>query len=181
MVNHLILLFFENAPESGGLPSTGITRLQQYCAPLRLPPGQPPDSDFGGATPDRDGSPTLPVSLFLRAMPTTPADRNGCLHRFPSPSRAAFPVNVPGRRPQLTFRGLLRLHSRYRPQDRSTVQDGLCHRASVPPVAQRNRRSANRSNRRLSVQNPPLLGIRALVAHTFQMESKRFPRGAAIR
>ncbi len=92
------------------------------------------------------------------------------MHRFPSPLRTAFPVNVPGRRPRPTFRGLPGLHSRYGPPDRSSVQDGLCHRASTPPVTQRSRRSANRSNRLLSVQNPPLLGIRALVAHTFRVE-----------
>ena len=52
-----------------------------------------------------------------------------------SPSRAAFPVTQAGRRPRLHFRGLLRLHSRYGPLDRSTAQGGLCRKASAWPVA----------------------------------------------
>ena len=49
-----------------------------------------------------------------------------------------------GRHPHLYFRGLLRLHSRYGPSDRSTAQGGLCHEASVRPVARPNRSSATR-------------------------------------
>src|ERR687898_1008877 len=39
-----------------------------------------------------------------------------------SPSRAAFPESQAGRHPRRHFRGLLRLHSRYGPLDRSTAQ-----------------------------------------------------------
>src|SRR5205823_2667870 len=62
-----------------------------------------------------------------------------------SPPRAAFPEIQAGRRPRLHFRGLLRLHSRYGPSDRSTAQGGLRHEASARLVAQTGRSSATRS------------------------------------
>src|SRR5262245_60306927 len=49
-----------------------------------------------------------------------------------------------GRHPHCHFRGLLRLYACYGPADRSATQGDLCHEASVPPVAQRNRSSASR-------------------------------------
>jgi len=36
-----------------------------------------------------------------------------------------------GRHPQLRFRGLLRLHSRYGPLDRSAAKSDLCRKAPV--------------------------------------------------
>jgi hypothetical protein len=56
-----------------------------------------------------------------------------------SPERAAFPVLWAGRRPQLPFRGLLRLHTHYGPSIRSTAQGGLCRRASIRTVTQPHR------------------------------------------
>ena len=41
--------------------------------------------------------------------------------------------------------GLLRLHSRYGPLDRSAAQGGLCHEASRRPVTRPPRSSATRS------------------------------------
>jgi len=97
-----------------------------------------------GRYPRYDGSPLLPASPFRRAVPTTPADRTGALVDC-FPIRAAFPVLQAGRHPQLYFRGLLRLHSRYGPSDCSTAQGGLCHEASIQPVTQPNRSSATRA------------------------------------
>jgi hypothetical protein len=59
--------------------------------------------------------------------------------------RAAFPVMQAGRHPHLYYRGLLGLHSRYGPSDCSAAQGGLCHEASIQPVAQPNRSSATRA------------------------------------
>jgi len=73
----------------------------------------------------------------------TPADQTGaCVDCFPV--RAAFPKLGVGRRPHCYFRGLLRLHSRYGPLDRSTARGGLCHEAPDRPVAQPIRSSASR-------------------------------------
>ena len=86
-------------------------------------------------------SPDYPCCPFQRAVPTTPADRTGaCVDGLPV--RAAFPKCTVGRRPHWFFRGLLRLHSRYGPPDRSTARGGLCHEASARPVTQPNRSSA---------------------------------------
>ena len=83
----------------------------------------------------------LPAPPSQRAVPTTPADQMGaCVDCFPI--HTAFPVIQAGRRPQLHFRGLLRLHSRYGPLDCSTAQRGLCHEASARPVTRSNRSSA---------------------------------------
>jgi hypothetical protein len=56
-----------------------------------------------------------------------------------SPDRAAFPELWAGRRPQLPFRGLLRLHSRYGPPIRSAAQGDVCRRASILSVARPHR------------------------------------------
>jgi hypothetical protein len=45
----------------------------------------------------------------------------------------------------VTFRGLLRLHSRYDPPDCSTAQSGLCHETPALPVTRPSRSSATRS------------------------------------
>ena len=61
------------------------------------------------ASPGNGSPPSNHASLFRRAVPNTPADRDGAsVDDFPS--RAAFPVTVAGRHPHQHFRGLLRLH-----------------------------------------------------------------------
>ena len=67
------------------------------------------------------GAPPLPDSPFRRAKPLTPADRKSA-HVDCFPIRAAFPEIQAGRHPRHHFRGLLRLHSRYGPSDRSTAK-----------------------------------------------------------
>src|SRR5215472_11271585 len=61
-----------------------------------------------------------------------------------SPSVRPSPDSLAGRHPRLHFRGLLGLHSCYGPPGCSTAQGGLCHEASIRPVAQPNRSSATR-------------------------------------
>jgi hypothetical protein len=90
------------------------------------------------------GLPRLPEPPFRRAVPTTPADRAGArVDCFPA--RAAFPKWQEGRHPHCHFRGLLRLHSRYRPPDRSAAHGDLCHEAPALPVTRPSRSSATRS------------------------------------
>ena len=90
------------------------------------------------------GLPRLPEPPFRRAVPTTPADRAGArVDCFPA--HAAFPKWQEGRHPHCHFRGLLRLHSRYGPPDRSAAQGDLCHEAPALPVTRPSRSSASRS------------------------------------
>src|ERR1700680_2118326 len=90
------------------------------------------------------GLPRLPEPPFRRAMPTTPADRAGA-HIDCFPAHAAFPKWPEGRHPHCHFRGLLGLHTRYGPPDRSVAQGDLCHEAPALPVTRPNRSSATRS------------------------------------
>ena len=90
------------------------------------------------------GLPRLPKPPFRRAVPTTPADRAGA-HVDCFPAHAAFPKWPEGRHPHCHFRGLLGLHTRYGPPDRSVAQGDLCHEAPALPVTRPNRSSASRS------------------------------------
>ena len=94
--------------------------------------------------------------MLGRVSPVTRVTLPACRAHYPggpqrvhlsvaSPPRAAFPEIQAGRRPRRLFRGLLRLHSRYGPSDRSTAQGGLCHEASARLVTQTGRSSATRS------------------------------------
>jgi len=90
------------------------------------------------------GLPRLPEPPFRRAVPTTPADRAGVrVDCFPA--HAAFPKWPEGRHPRCHFRGLLRLHSRYRPPDRSVAFGDLYHEAPALPVTQPSRSLATGS------------------------------------
>ena len=133
------LAFFTSTPEVRVLPSTGVTRPRRYYDPVRLPHRPAPCSTVEAATPAKCGSPPitwLTVSTCGAHYPGGPAQ----VHlSAASQDRAAFPELRAGRRPQLPFRGLLRLHSRYRPSIRSTTRSGLCRRASIQPVARPNR------------------------------------------
>ena len=140
-----ILGSFESVPEVRVLSSAGITRPHRSYDPVRLPPGRRARHGVGGATSGRNGPPPITRTTF----PTCRAQYPGGSERVPmsvaSPFHAAFPVSQAGRHPRFHFRGLLRLHSRYGPLDRSTAQGGLCHEASRRPVTQPPRSSATRS------------------------------------
>ena len=143
IANHPHLSIFESAPEVRVLSSTGITRLQRSYDPVRLPPEPPPVAALRPLPSLTTGLPRLRGSPFRRAVPTTPADRVGArVDCFPT--HAAFPKTPEGRHPHCHFRGLLRLHSRYGPLDRSAAQGDLCHEAPALPVTQPSRSSASR-------------------------------------
>jgi len=138
-----LLGFLGRVPEVRVLPSPGITRLRRYYDPLRLPVWPPTSLAFEVATLRQTGPPTLPEIPFPRAVPSTPVNRAGAFDGF-FPARAAFPVMQAGRRPPHHFRGLLRVHSRYGPQDCLTAHGGLCHEASICSVTQTYCSSATR-------------------------------------
>jgi hypothetical protein len=144
IANHHDLAIFESAPEVRALCSAGITRPQRSYDPVRLPPGPSPIATLRPLPSPVTGLPRLPEPPFRRAVPTTPADRAGArVDCFPA--HAAFPKWPEGRHPHCHFRGLLRLHSRYGPPDRSAAQGDLCHEAPAQPVTRPSRSSATRS------------------------------------
>ena len=144
IANHPHLSIFESAPEVRVLSCSGITRLQQSYDPVRLPSVPPPVATLRPLPSPATGLPRLPEPPFRRAVLTTPADRAGArVDCFPA--HAAFPKWPEGRHPHCHFRGLLKLHLRYGPSDRSVAQGDLCHEAPALPVAQPSRSSATGS------------------------------------
>src|SRR5262249_7645794 len=167
IANHLHLAIFESTPEVRALPSAGVTRLQRSYDPVRLPPKPPPLRDVEAATLTVTGLPRLPEPPFRRAVPTTPADRAGAdVDCFPA--HTAFPKWQEGRHPHCPFRGLLRLHSRYGPPNRSAAQRRPLSRGSNPHGYPHEPLVSYRINRQLSGWILPPLMICAFGAHCHQ-------------
>ena len=97
-----------------------------------------PDGTVEAATLAQHGPPPLTRSPVSSAVPITPVDRPRCVVGC-FPRSCCLPRTPAGRRPQLPFRGLLRLHSRYGPSIRSPAQGDVCRRASILPVARPHR------------------------------------------
>ena len=133
--------------------------------------------DVGVATSDRTGLPRLPALPFQRAVPITPANRTGarvdCL-----PVRAAFPSCGEGRRSHWHFRGLLRLHSRYSPLDRSAATTRPLARGFGPTSCPAEPLVSYRTNRQLSVWSLPPLIRRAVEAHPHVFAVRRRHRSS---
>ena len=164
IANHHPLSIFESAPEVRALCSAGITRPRRSYDPVRLPPWPSPIATLSPLPSHRTGLPRLPEPPFRRAEPTTPADRAGA-HVDCFPAYAAFPKWQEGRHPHCHFRGLLRLHSRYGPPDRSAAQRRPLSRGSNPCGYPHKPLVSYRINRQLSGWILPPLMIRAFGAH----------------
>jgi len=78
-----ILCSFGSTPEVRALCSAGITRPRRSYDPVRRPPGLPasPGIRSRDLRPKR-ASPDHPQHLCQRAVPSTPADRDGCICRL---------------------------------------------------------------------------------------------------
>src|SRR4051794_10352085 len=63
MANHPLLSVFESTPEVRGLPSAGVTRVRQYCAPVRLPPDPPPEATSKPRPPTGRVSPVTRITF----------------------------------------------------------------------------------------------------------------------
>ena len=118
------------------------------------------------------GLPRLPEPPFRRAVLTTLADRAGArVDCFPA--HAAFPKWPEGRHPHCHFRGLLKLHSRYGPSDRSVALRRPLSRGSSPAGCPAEPLVSYRINRQFSGWNLPPLMIRAFGAHGHFDDNKR--------
>ena len=83
-----LLAIVKSAPEVRALCSAGITRPHSSYGPVRRPRGPSPKVTLRARPSSPPGLPRLPVSLFQRAVPTTPADQDGCTCRLlPPPAR----------------------------------------------------------------------------------------------
>ncbi len=133
-----------STPEVRVLSSTGVTQLHRYYDPVRLPLEPMPYGTVEAATLAQHGPPPLarsPVSTCRAHYPGGPVQVR---LSAASPDRAAFPELRAGRRPQLPFRGLLRLHSHYRPSSslarpRRTLSQGFdpADYSTEPPASYR--------------------------------------------
>ena len=104
--------------------------------PCPTPAWPPPVATLRPLPSPMTGLPRLPEPPFRRAVPTTPADQAGArVDCFPA--RAAFPKWPEGRHPHCHFRGLLRLHSRYGPPDRSAALATFVTRLQPMPLPAR--------------------------------------------
>ena len=83
-----LLAIIKSVPEVRALCSAGITQPHSSYGPVRRPRGPSPKVTSRARPSSPPGLPRLPVSLFQRAVPTTPADQDGCTCRLlPRPAR----------------------------------------------------------------------------------------------
>src|SRR5581483_10818984 len=147
------------------LPSTSVTRLQQYYDPLRLLSGRHACHGVG-TEPDHDRSPpitrvTLPACCAYYPGGSVQVHVNGFLPWSMLPSRLPSPVDIR----IATFEacsGFTHVTARWLAQP---PKGDLCHKAPAHSVARASRLSATRSNRLLSRWNLPPLATRAYGAH----------------
>ena len=119
------------------------------------------------------GPPPLTQTTFLACCahyPGGPIRADGYrFERAPAPGSfridSAFPAKAPGRHPHCSFRGLLKLYSRYGPPSCSPTFRGLCREVPARPVSRPNRSPAIESNHQLFEWVLPPLVICPLGAH----------------
>src|SRR3954447_26081736 len=63
MANHPLLSVVESTPEARGLPFAGVTRVRQYCTPVRLPPDPPPEATSKPRPPTGRVSPVTRITF----------------------------------------------------------------------------------------------------------------------
>src|SRR5947208_7281927 len=160
-----LLSFFKSTSEVRVLPSTGITRHQRYCDPLRLP-GWPPSCDgVGDAISASPGSPPITQITFPTCRAQYPGGSNRCLS-VSSPFARPSPVNWRVGIHDFTFEacsGFTRVTAcriAARPTAASSPE------ASTRPLSQPDRSVATTSNRQLHRWILPPLMICAVGAHS---------------
>ncbi len=131
--------------KSGPFPPPALPGLTGRTTLSDSRPARRARHDVGVATSDQNGSPPITRTTFPTCRAHYPGGSERVHTSVASPSHAAFPDRRAGRHPRFHCRGLLRLHSRYGPLDRSAAQGDLCHEASKRPVTQPHRSSATRS------------------------------------
>ncbi len=145
IANHRSSASSKARQKSGSFPPPALPGLNGRTTLSDSRPARRACHDVGGATSDRNGSPPITRTTVPTCRAHYPGGSERVHTSVASPFHTAFPDRRAGRHPQIHFRGLLRLHSRYGPLDRSTAQGGLCHEVSRRPVTRPPRSSATRS------------------------------------
>ncbi len=150
--------------------SQGPLLRQRYPASTLLRPCPTPVlaaacRDVEAATLHHNGSPPIARTTFPTCRAYYPGGSSGCRCRLLPRAHTAFPKWQEGRHPHCHFRGLLRLHSRYGPPDRSAAHRRPLSRGSSPRGCPREPLVSYRINRQLSGWIPPPLMIHAVGAH----------------
>ena len=164
LANHHALAILRSAPEVRVLPSTGVTRPQQYYDPVRHPQTPPPVSDVEAATLMPNGSPPITRTTIPACRAQYPGGPNGCMCRLLPPphglprysggSASASSLSRPAQA-SLTLRPAGLLNRPRRPLSRGFGPTGYPAKPLV----------SYRSYRQLSGWNLPPLVVRAFGAH----------------
>ena len=171
-----------SAPEVRALPSTGVTRLQQYYDPVRHPPVPSPFSAVEAATLAQDGSPPITRITVPACRAHYPGGSRRCMCRLLPRSRglpryaggsASAPLLSRPAQALLTLRPAGLLNRPRRPLSRGSGPAGYPTKPLV----------SYQINRQLSGWNPPPLVIRAFGAHCRSQEFRNgvLPFFPAIR
>jgi hypothetical protein len=112
--------------------------------------------------PKHDGSPPITRTTFPTCRALYPGGPRWVHMLVASPSAWALPEQQSGRHPQVPFRGLLRLHARYGPLDRSAARWRPLSRGFDPASCPAGPLVSYQAN---SGWNLPPLVLRAFGAH----------------
>jgi len=121
--------------------------------------------DVGIHHPDHDASPPITRTTIPTCRAHYPGGPRWVRTSVASPPAWAFPEQQSGRRPQVPFRGLLRLHACYGPLDRSAAQWRPLSRGFDPDGYPTKPLVSYQINRQFSGWNLPPLVLRAFGAH----------------
>ena len=153
-----------STPEVRVLSSTGVTRHQRSYDPVRLPCRPTPDSAVEAATLVQHGPPPI-TRLTLPTCRVHYPDGPERVHlSVASPLRSGLPRYSGGSASMTSLSRPAQTSLALQPAGLLNRLCGLCHEASIRPVARPNRSSATRSYRQLPGWILPPLVNRAVWA-----------------
>jgi hypothetical protein len=120
---------------------------------------------FGVATPARSGLPRCVVLPYQRAVPTTPADPNGCTCPVSFPVRCSLPRYTGGSASASLLSRPAQASLTLRPADSFSRPRRPLSQGLSPPITRISCLSATRPNRLLSRWSLPPLATRPCGAH----------------
>ena len=147
---HTVTLFDKHT-EVRVLSSTGVTRHQRSYDPVRPPPAPPPCGDVEAATLVPNGHPPITRLTFRTCRAHYPDGPERVRLSVATPSHTGLPRISGGSASMTSLSRPAQTSLALRPAGLLNRLCGLCHEASIRPVARPNRSSATRSYRQLNV------------------------------